>query len=54
MFLVYNMIHYAIWFIILVMLNKQYKTIRLTTNSSISVYKTEKDFDLNGNIYEFY
>ena len=25
----------------------------VTTNSSFSVYKTEKDFDLKGNIYDF-
>ena len=24
------------------------------TNSSFSVYKTEKDFNLKGNIYDFY
>ena len=26
----------------------------VTTNSSFSVYKTEKDFDLKGNIYHFF
>ena len=26
----------------------------VATNSSFSVYKTEKDFNLKGNIYDFY
>ena len=26
----------------------------VTTNSSFSVYKTEKDFNWKGNIYDFY